>query len=81
MHTDAVIGYKTIAIIIAIHSDYAYLSNPKVRIRAGGQLFLNTKLKRVQHIMNNLALPVVYTIVCNVISSAAKSDITALYPN
>ena len=81
MHTDEFIGYKKCAIIIAIHSDSSYLSNPKVRIRAGGNLFLTNKQKKGQPIMNNVVLPAVYTILPNAILSAAKADITTLYLN
>ena len=80
-HPDAVIQYKQSYMIIEIHSDVSYLSNPKSCSRVVGHFFLTNKPKLGQHIMNNVAVHLVFTIICNVISSTADSEIAALYIN
>ena len=81
MHTDEFIGYKKCAIIIAIHSDSSYLSNPKVRIQAGGHFFFKNRPDQGQHIINNEVVNMVSIIICNVMSSAYEAEIMSLYLN
>ena len=45
-HMDAVIWYKKSDTILAIHSDYSYLSKPKACSQAGRHFFLTNKPKR-----------------------------------
>ena len=42
-HPNAKIRYKAINMILYIHSDASYLSEPQARSRAGGQYFLGDK--------------------------------------
>jgi hypothetical protein len=39
---DAVITYQASDMILAVHSDTSYLSEPKARSHAGGHFFLST---------------------------------------
>jgi hypothetical protein len=40
-HPEAVVTYKASNMVLAIHSDASYLSEPKSRSRAGGHFFLS----------------------------------------
>ena len=40
-HPDAILSYAKSDMILGIHSDASYLSEPKARSRAGGHLFLS----------------------------------------
>ena len=51
--------------IIEIHSDASYLSEPKSRGQLGRHLFLTKKTKQGQPIMNNGAVEVVSNITPN----------------
>ena len=51
--------------IIEIHSDASYLSEPKARGQSGRHLFLTKKTKQGQPIMNNGAVDVVSNITPN----------------
>jgi hypothetical protein len=42
MQEDAVLTYNKSDMILAVHSDVSYLSEPKARSRAGGYFFLST---------------------------------------
>ena len=40
-HSDAVLTYRASDMVLALHSDASYLSEPKVRSRAGGHFFMS----------------------------------------
>ena len=42
-HPDAVVTYKASDMVLVIHSDASYLSEPKARSRAGGQCELRRR--------------------------------------
>ena len=39
-HPDAIVTYKASNMVLAIHGDASYLSEPKARSRAGGHFFI-----------------------------------------
>ncbi len=39
-HDDAILTYKASDMILAIHSDASYLSEPKAQCQAGGHMFM-----------------------------------------
>ena len=80
-HPDAIIRYKKSNIILEIHIDASYLSDPKSRSRSGIYFFLKEKLKQDQPMMNDNVINVVSTIICNEMSLASKAELVALYPN
>ena len=47
-HPDAILTYRASDMVLAVHSDASYLSEPKTRSRAGGQFFYQTALKTHQ---------------------------------
>ena len=73
-------GTKSIT-TLAIHRDASYLSDPKSRSQSVRQLLLTNKPKQGQHIMKNLAVHVVSTIIRNVMPSAAEAEVADLYLN
>ena len=62
--------------ILAVHSDASYLSEPKAKSRAGGHFFLsnNTDIPP-----NNGAVLNIAHIIKHVMSSATKAELAALY--
>jgi hypothetical protein len=64
--------------VLAIHSDASYLSEPKARSRAGGHFFLS---KNGNNPPNNGAVLNVSKIIKVVMSSAAEAELGALFIN
>ena len=72
--------------ILYIHSDASYLSEPQARSRAGGYYFLGDKRPNMTPSPTNrprLNGPIYYIsrIMSNVMGSASKADIGAAYIN
>ena len=65
-HTDAIHTYHTINIVLADHNDASYLSESKVRSRAGGHLFMSTN---TEFPTNNGSMLTIVNIIEAVISS------------
>ena len=80
-HPYTVIWYKKSDIILAIHSDASYLSDPKSHIQSGRHFLLMKKSKLGQPMKKNVAVHVVSTIIHNAMPSAAEANISALYLN
>jgi hypothetical protein len=62
--------------ILAIHSDASYLSEPKAQSRAGGHFFLSSDTTIPA---NNGAILNIAHIIKHVMSSATKAELAALY--
>jgi hypothetical protein len=77
-HPKAVVTYKASNMILAIHSDALYLSEPKARSRAGGHFFLYDNDKDPT---NNGAVLNVSKVIKAVMSSAAEAELGALFIN
>ena len=77
-HPDAILTYKASNMILNVHSDVSYLTEPKARSRAGGHFFLsdNTKDPTNNGVVLNIA-----KIMKSVMSSAAEAEIGALFLN
>ena len=75
---EAVLTYRASDMILAIHSDASYLSEPKSRSRAGGHMFM-TGRKEIPS--NNGAVLNISQIIRAVMSSAAEAEIGALFIN
>jgi hypothetical protein len=59
--------------VLAVHSDASYLSEPKARSRAGGHFFLSSDPP------NNGAVLNIAHIIKNVMSSATEAELAGLY--
>jgi hypothetical protein len=75
---DAVIMYRKSNMVLAIHSDASYLSEPRARSRAGGHFFLseNDQVPR-----DNGSVHTVAKIIKAVMSSAAEAELGGLFIN
>jgi hypothetical protein len=75
---DAILTYKKSDMVLAVHSDASYLSEPAARSRAGGHFFCSAN---VDDPPNNGAVLNISKILKAVMSSAAKAKLGALYIN
>ena len=75
---DAVLTYRKSDMVLAIHSDASYLSEPKARSRAGGHYFLS---ENVNDPNDNGAVHTVAKIIKAVMSSAAEAELGGLFIN
>ena len=84
-HPDAAILFKASKMILHIHSDASYLSEPKARSRAGGYFFLSDDTDATQQgptsPMLNGAIHIVSSIMGNVMASATEAEVGALFHN
>jgi hypothetical protein len=77
-HPDAILSYAKSDMILGIHSDASYLSEPKARSRAGGHFFLSDGTDEAP---NNGAILNISQISKAVMSSAAEAELGALFIN
>jgi hypothetical protein len=75
---EAVLTYKVSDMVLAIHSDASYLSEPKARSRAGGHMFMSSNNDTPT---NNGAVLNISQIIRAVMSSAAEAGLGALFTN
>ena len=73
---EAVITYNKSSMILAVHSDASYLSEPKARSRAGGHFFLSHDTDNPP---NNGGILNIAHIIKHVMSSATEAELAALY--
>ena len=73
---EAVLTYSASDMVLAVHSDASYLSEPNARSRAGGHFFLSSD---TVHPPNNGAILTIAKVIKNVMSSAAEAELGALY--
>ncbi len=74
----AILTYKASDMVLAIHSDASYLSEPKTCSQAGGHMFMASNNKIPQ---NNGAVLNILQIIRAVMSSAAEAKLGALFIN
>ena len=79
-HPNAILRYRASDMILKIHSDASYLSEPKARSRAGGHFYLGDKPSNTPE-RNNGALLTKSIIMKPVMSSAAEAECGAAYAN
>jgi len=75
---EAILTFRASDMVLAIHSNASYLSEPKSRSRAGGHHFLDTN---DEHPTNNGAVLNVFHIIKAVMSSAAEAELGVLFIN
>jgi hypothetical protein len=73
---NAVLSYHTSNMVLAVHSDASYLSEPKAQSRAGGHFFLSSDTTVPP---NNGAVLNIAHIIKNVMSSATEAELAGLY--
>ena len=77
-HPDAILTFKASNMVLNVHSDASYLTEPKARSRAGGHFFMSSKEENSK---DNGAILNVAKIIKSVMSSAAEAEIGALFIN
>ena len=77
-HPDAILTFKSSNMVLNVHSDASYLTEPKARSRAGGHFFMSSKEENAK---DNGAILNVAKIIKSVMSSAAEAEIGALFIN
>ena len=80
-HPDAKIRYKALDMILQIHSDASYLSEPKARSRAAGHYFLGSLPANGRPIKLNGNIYTLCVVLKFVASSAAEAKLGALFLN
>jgi hypothetical protein len=75
---DAVITYQKSDMVLAIHSNASYLSEPKARSRAGGHFFMS---ENVADPNDNGAVQTIAKIIKAVMSSVAEVELGGLFIN
>ncbi|EJK62273.1 hypothetical protein THAOC_17120, partial [Thalassiosira oceanica] len=73
---EAIITYSASDMVLAVHSDASYLSEPQARSRAGGHFFLSTNGDIPP---NNGAILNIAHLIKHVMSSATEAELAALY--
>ena len=73
---DAVLSYHASDMVLAVHNNASYLSEPKARSRAVGQFFLSSDTTIPPH--NGAVLNIAH-IIKNVVSLATKVELVGLY--
>jgi hypothetical protein len=76
MQGDAVLSYHASDMVLAVHSNASYLSEPKAHSRAGGHFFLSNDTTIPP---NNGAILNIAHIIKNVMSLATKVELAGLY--
>jgi hypothetical protein len=77
-HPNATVRYKASKMVLHIHSDASYLSEPQARSRVGGYFYLGDGS---QNPPINGALQVTSQIMNNVLASAAEAEVGGLFIN
>jgi hypothetical protein len=77
-HQDAIITYKKSDMVLVVHSNASYLSEPKARSRAGGHFFLSSD---TEDPIDNGAVLNLAQLIKAIMSSAAEAELGALYSN
>ena len=84
-HPDAVIRFTASDMILHIHSDASYLSEPKARSRAGGFFYLSDNVDVTQPNAPkpklNGGIHILSSILGNVMASATEAEVGALFHN
>jgi hypothetical protein len=75
---DAILTYKKSDMVLAVHSDASYLSEPTARSQAGGHFFCSANMDDPP---NNGAVLNIPKILKAIMSSAAEAELGALYIN
>ena len=80
-HPNAVVRFRASEMVMNIHSDASYLSEPKARSRACGHFFMGELPKEGKPIKLNGAFHTLCSILRFVVASAAEAELGALFLN
>jgi hypothetical protein len=77
-HQDTILTYQASDMVLIVHSNASYLSDPKAQSRAGGHFFMSSDVTNPH---NNGAVLNIVQLIKAVMSSAAEAELGALYIN
>ena len=77
-HPDAKVRFHASDMLLTLHSDGSYLSEPNSKSRAAGHFYLSNKKN---HNLNNGAILTLSKIIKHVMGSAGEAEIASLYYN
>ena len=77
-HPDVIMRFVASKMLLALHSDASYLSEPGAKSRAGGHFYLKDKTNRES---NNSAILTLSKIIKRVMSSVSEAEPAALFLN
>ena len=80
-HPDEIVRYNALDVILNIHSDALYLSEPQARSRVAGYYFLGSKPKNNEPIRLNGSIFTFCGILKCVMASAVEAELAALFLN
>eukprot|EP00957_Ditylum_brightwellii_P084821 6449654-Ditylum_brightwellii.AAC.1 len=85
-HPDAVVRYNASGMVLQIHSDVSYMSEPKARSCAGGHFFMSEEVKnpataQEDEVPTNGLVHAVCEIIRNVMASSAEAELGTLFIN
>ncbi len=80
-HRDAVVRFRASDVVLNIHSDASYLSEPKARSRACGHFFMGSEPSDGKPIKLNGAFHTLCAILICVVALAAEAELSALFMN
>ncbi len=80
-HPDAVVRFRASDMVLNIHSDTSYLSEPKARSQACGHFFMGSVPRNGKPIKLKGAFHTLCLILRCVVASAAKAELGALFMN
>ena len=75
-HHNAGIWYKVFDMVLSVHTDASYLSEPGGKSRAAGHFYLSNRNDKD---FNNGAILTLSTIIKHIMSSASKAELATLY--
>ncbi len=81
LHPDAVVRFRASDMVLNIHLDASYLSEPKARSRACGHFFMGSVPRDGKPIKLNGAFHTLCLILRCVVASAAEAELGALFMN
>jgi hypothetical protein len=80
-HPDAKVRFHKSDMILYVHSDASYLSEPKAKSRVGGYFYLGTQGEPADILKPNGAIHIESRIMKNVMAAASEAEIGALFHN
>eukprot|EP00957_Ditylum_brightwellii_P166392 12666259-Ditylum_brightwellii.AAC.1 len=86
IHPDAVVHYHASGMVLKIHSDASYMSEPKAHSRAGGHFFMSEDVKnrattQEDEVPTNGPVHAVCVTIRNIMASSAEAELGALSIN
>eukprot|EP00957_Ditylum_brightwellii_P000162 12862-Ditylum_brightwellii.AAC.1 len=80
-HPDAIIQYFLSGMVLNIHTDTSYLSEPNAHSTAGGHYFLGSVPQQGKPILLNGTVHILCQVIKHVAASAAEAELAGMFMN